>query len=103
MPLTSGRRRIRFRNQAQMTQAIERDAPYQYRHLFLLYLLKQEYPVTMKKISEETGVSINVIPKVISALLKESLITDVGKIECQVTGNDSRGFVVNDLSNAPYL
>lgn len=103
MPLTEGRRRIRFRDKKSMLQAIKKDAPYQYRHYILSHLMSEESPATMKMISNSLDIPINAVPKVMSSLIKEGLVTDIGRVACQVTGNEARGFLVNDLNGETWL
>lgn len=95
MPLTQGRKAIRFPTLRQMNVAIETNAEFQYRHLILRMLSSQVTGTTRKHISGETVIPINAMSKAIASLLSEGALVETYKMECPVTGRYSMGIKFN--------
>ena len=102
MPVTTGKKAIRFKSLVSMQDSIEKDHLYQHRHLVLSYLANLDLPSTRKEISEKTNVPINAISKVVSTLVDESALHDAGRMQCEITGRDSRAVVYNRYFKGPF-
>lgn len=103
MPLTTGRKAIRFKTLGAMRKALEEDRQYQHRHMVLKYVADSCDPYfTRKEVSERTGVPINAMSKVINTLRHEGALMDLGKVHCPVTGMLSNSFAFSTYFKGPY-
>ena len=85
-----------------MQVAIQLDKFYQHRHLIISYTESMHLPCTRKELSEYTAVPINAVSKVVSGLIEEGALLDEGRMQCPVTGRDSRAVQYNLKFSGPY-
>jgi len=103
MPITTGRKAIRFHKLHAMEFAIQQDKFYQHRHLIISYTeLHHQLSCTRKELSEYTAVPINAVSKVVAGLVEEGALLDSGRMQCPVTGRDSRAVQYNPKFSGPY-
>jgi len=102
MPVTTGRKAIRFKSLDKMLAALDRDDEYQHRHLVLGYLSDLTTPATRRMVHENTGVPVNAIPRVVGHLMRDGAVEDAARIVCPYSGRKSRGIVYNHEFKGPY-
>jgi len=102
MPITTGRKAIRFHKLHAMQFAIQLDKFYQHRHLIISYTESHHLPCTRKELSEHTDVPINAVSKVVAGLIEEGALLDEGRMQCPITGRDSRAVQYNPKFSGPY-
>jgi len=102
MPVTKGRKAIRFKSIEKMNDAISRDDEYQHRHLIIRYLHGKLEGTTRRDVSESTGVPVNAVTKVVSMLIEEGAIQDTGPMVCPYSGRNSKGIAFCFNFKGPY-
>lgn len=101
MPLTTGRKAVRFKSLELMQGALSRNEEYQHRHLIFNYLIKNGSS-TRREVSEVTGIPVNAISKVVNMLVREGSILEGSKIPCPLTGRLSKSIRFNGEFKGPY-
>lgn len=102
MPVTTGRKAIRFKSIDHMQRALDRDEEYQHRHLVFECLMSHSESCTRRQVSDEADIPINSISKVVSLLIKEGALVETGKMACPSSGRNIRGIAIHSGFKGPY-
>jgi len=102
MPITKGRKAIRFKALSLMFDAIKRDDEYQYRHLVIAHAAVNSGPCTRREITDTQDIPANAISKVTDQLVSDGILKSVGKIPCPISGRTSSGLIFNHDYQGEY-